>query len=218
MKKALLLFGSLFFALSSQAQYIDSVSVSPVNPNTGTPVTVYVYGYFSSLTTLVSVNHSVNGNVIQVDVERCLGMATAIDNTKDSAAIGLLPAGTYSVNAYLHTASFNMNTGACDTSTVTDSANVVFTVSQTTGIHATASLSSASIYFNANEKCVVVSLPESAQACKVSVFDLSGRAIEPRSAQRSGRTIRIRMETPPGLYLVKLDDGQSAVVKKMVVQ
>lgn len=204
--------------MQGPAQTIDSVGIIPLAPVTATPVKVVVYGYFTSLTSFISTNaYYLGGNVYQVDVQRCQGMATAIDYTRDTVTLGLLPAGVYSVSATMYSAGQDVN-GNCPALSATGNGSSTFTVMQSTATGSWPDPATATVFYSTSEKHIVVLLPEEVDGCWYTLVDASGRALQTKFIQRSGKSTCIGTDAPPGLYLVKLDDGRKSVVRKIVIR
>ena len=200
--------------LAGSAQTIDSVRISPTAPTTAIPVMVHVYGFFTSLTSPGSVTQSyLGGNVYQVNVHRCQGMALALDYTHDSISLGILSAGSYTAMATMYSAMAD-SSGNCQILSPTGNGSTTFSVTQSSGIKDVRS-ETVSIRYNTNEKSIHIDLPPALASCKFSLLDLSGRTLMERLIETKASVIRT--DVPAGLYLVKLYECPAPIVKKMVI-
>jgi len=215
MKKIILSF-CLLLVIGAKAQVIDSVKVDPATPITSTPVNVYIYTYFTTLTSFVSVNtYTLSGNVFQVDLVRCQGPLTALDYPKDTVAFGLLPAGTYTVLVNLFTAQYDMQTGQCSTAVLSDSGSATFTVLPSMGI-TKGDVTGASVYYSQMEESVIITSPHPMRSCKFTLLDISGKVVM-QEIIGEGKSTRVKTAVPPGLYFISLDDGKARLIKKVAI-
>ncbi len=99
--KSILLTLFLFILVNSNlhAQWIQSLTVIPVNPTPTDTITVLASCIFPSANcNLHSQYMSVNGNNINAGALHCLGAATVICNYTDTFKIDPLPSGNYTFN------------------------------------------------------------------------------------------------------------------------
>jgi len=95
--KVLLTMVAIAVCQFANGQWIDSFTVTPLNPTTNDTITVLANVSFpSGSCPLDSKNFVVNGQQIVASALHCLGAATFICSTTDTFKIAPLPAGNYS--------------------------------------------------------------------------------------------------------------------------
>jgi hypothetical protein len=123
----LFIISSGLHAQTTCCPYINSVTVIPVNPPGGDSVYVELDVTTPTMGTVVSINHSVNGFVIDVDGCYSGGMIPTLQNHVNIINLGILPNGNYQLH-------FNARYSSSDqTCTPIDSTNysITFTVGST---------------------------------------------------------------------------------------
>jgi hypothetical protein len=172
MKKILLLTSIACLTSSmTQAQWINSITYSPLNPTTADTITFYVSLSFPSGSCHYR-TQGLNQNGIFIDAYalHCLGMLTYICNHTDTFQVGPLPAGNYTFR-------FRLDAGwlpfPCTPSLPTAIDSVSFSVSAVTGI---LNVPSASFQVQVvNEKLIVYT--DSKNRCQIELYDMAGKRL-----------------------------------------
>jgi len=207
---------TLFFALSAftgiQAQHIDSMVVSPANPTTADPLSIYIYHFFPNSNCEGTAQWSQNGNMIYGNALHCQGMLSAICYDTDTITLPPQPVGTYIV---IFTLDAGFGGPPCSPPFVSnDTDTLIFTVGPTSVpeiANAQFSLSPNPSDGNLQLKGVT---PGS--DTRLRIFANDGRLLREYAVRNENETFDTAL--PPGLYLAELSsDGQRAGTRKLLI-
>jgi uncharacterized protein YozE (UPF0346 family) len=201
----------LLLNAKSNAQFINNMSIYPVNPTTNDSVYLIASSYFQSGTcNQKTLNYSIINEYIDCDALHCVGMLTYICYDEDTFSVGKLPAGNY-IYRYTVNAGFGFN--PCTPGIVpgpTDSLS--FTVTSTSGIdnHIFPELvvgpNPCSDFIEI--KCY------SNEEKQVSIIDMTGKICQ--SENLSGNHIRINTNNiTSGLYFLRVQSQSTIYQSKL---
>ncbi|MEN9331994.1 MAG: hypothetical protein RLZZ94_1084 [Bacteroidota bacterium] len=201
----------LLLNAKSNAQFINNMSIYPVNPTTNDSVYLIASSYFQSGTcNQKTLNYSIINEYIDCDALHCVGMLTYICYDEDTFSVGKLPAGNY-IYRYTVNAGFGFN--PCTPGIVpgpTDSLS--FTVTSTSGIdnHIFPELvvgpNPCSDFIEI--KCY------SNEEKQVSIIDMTGKICQ--SENLSGNHIRINTNNiTSGLYILRVQSQSTIYQSKL---
>lgn len=213
MKRSLLLLTLCCTTSSLFSQWIDNIYISPANPTSATPVTIYADISFSSGSCFEkTVQHSLVGNTVYAFALHCIGPLAFICSHTDTFQVGLLPAGNYSFV-------FHVNAGAapspCTPGIVpgpTDS--LQFTVAAVTGINDTEHTGSFKI--SPNPATDFIKLPALAVNAEVYIYSLIGEVVRILKAESLTGNYFIG-DLPNGLYLFRIIGGEEIQQQKILI-
>lgn len=175
MKQVIILFILLSTTLC-KAQFIHSLSISPVNPTSADSVRLIAQCSFTSgACNQHTKGFALAGNMINAWAVHCVGVLAVICPHTDTINLGLLPAGTYA-------ATFQLDQGGgpvpCTPGIVPGpSSNLTFVVSTATSIRELSSKNNRlTLRANPVGEVLQVQFPE-ADNTPVEVFDMMGRRL-----------------------------------------
>lgn len=215
MKKIYAFLTAVLAASGLYAQQIDSLVISPANPTSATPVTIYPYLTFSYGTCDYGGSvGSVNGSQVDISSYHCMGMLSVICNDIDTVSLGLLAPGTYIARCIL---SGGYGIPNCSPAFLPfDTLQVSFTVTLPTDVpdrdfgRFTVSPNPAS---GGN---ITIERPSAGEQDVMVLYTADGRLLQRTMLTRQKESISLSVA--PGLYFVSIErNGTTAAMQKLIV-
>lgn len=211
MKKILFIL-FLFQFSGAQAQWINSLSVSPANPTTNDLVYVFAECDFTAGSCdQHTQGHSINGSNISAWALHCVGMLTFICPYTDTFSLGMLAAGTYIFT-------FQLDQGGlpspCSPGIVPGpSSTFTFTVSTTTAVSEQHSSDGIFSFFPnpVDDKISVRSRAN--QNALVRIFNVSGKKILEQNIA-GGEADIYTGDLTPGIYFLESGNYHFKFIKR----
>lgn len=206
MKHKILLVLLVFTITTSQAQWIQSLTISPQNPTSNDTIRVYADCMFPSAScNQHTQGFQVNGNVIDAYALHCLGVLTMICSDIDTFLIPPQPAGNY-------TFVFNLSMGQlpspCTPGVVPDQIDSIsFVVSPLTGTGEY--ISSDEIVISPNPTADYFSVSSTSAGifpAELKIISVDGKAAGSYYVEKNNFTTDIK-HLPSGYYLVQLNSA-----------
>ncbi|NNF01869.1 MAG: T9SS type A sorting domain-containing protein [Bacteroidia bacterium] len=207
MKQILLLFFSFCIVSFTNAQDIQSLTISPSNPTTSDPITVTAVVDNFPWGNCDASSHSFTQNVWRIDGQAYhqLGGLAVICSSTDYFPIGTYAAGTY---WYVHTVT--SSSGGMDVD------SVQFTVTTTTGIDDHSGMHIANVYPQpASDRLFIDILDNGINNSLFELLDASGRLI--LSEQINSSTIIHVGELSRGLYFYRVGNAAQHQMGKLIL-
>lgn len=211
MKKILLFLFVLGYA-GAQAQWIDSIYVSPANPIDLDSIYIYADCSFTAGSCdQHTQSHSINGSNISATALHCVGMLTFICPYTDTFSLGTLPAGVYIFTFHLDegllpspcTPGFNPGPTTAFT----------FSVSTATSVQAQHSIDGMiSFYPNPVESKITITNKVREQM-PVRIFDMTGNIILEKILTEEKEELYVA-ELKPGIYFLEHGSRHFKFVKQ----
>jgi hypothetical protein len=216
MKKSILFVPTMIATVSSFAQQIDSLVFVPANPTTTDTVIMYVYGTYPNSSCTGTATAVVSGTTITGVAFHCQGMLTAICNDVDTVQLGVLAAGTYTVNVSL-SAGFGTFPNCSPPIVPNDNIQTTLTVLTPTGI-ATPARPVFSLAPNPSSGEFIITDEFIQQDDELLMYSVDGRLVKRFSLQTSRTVINATLSS--GIYFVVLRHGdlQSEPQKLIISQ
>jgi len=213
MKNGLLIFLLIFWQLSSTAQTIQNISISPTFPGPTDSVKVIVDLVFTSGSCdLQFENHTVSNDSIKINLFHCPGALTVICNTTDSINLGLLPPGTYYTEVTVHTSSWS-SPDPCSVFNPIDSGEIQVTILPGSEISEFPT-GKAFIYFDLKSQDLV--LEGNFNSVKqITLYNSFGQIVLKREFDHSNR-ISVP-ELSKGIYLYQLKSSDKKIVSGKIL-
>jgi hypothetical protein len=200
MSRKLLLIVFLLWQFSLQGQTIQNVYTTPTYPSVLDSVKVFADLQFSSGGCDVQYTvQAINNDSIRVDLFHCPGALTVICYTTDSVNLGLLQAGTYIAQVFVHTASpFTID--PCSEFSPVDSSSFSITVLPGSGI-TKRTMDKTQVYYQASSNELFLENAPS-RSTRIFLFNTIGELALEQEFNSSGRIVL--PELSEGVYLYRL--------------
>ncbi len=209
--KKIPLFLLIFIFSGAQAQWIDSINVSPANPTTSDSVFVYTdFSFGSGSCDQHTQGFNIAGNNIGAWALHCVGGFTFICSYTDTFSLGTLPAGTYSFTFQLEAGGLP---SPCTPGIVSGpSATFTFTVSTTISVNEHSADGMFSFFPNpAGDKITIINKTQGQTL--VRIFDVAGKIILEKNLSAGSSEVYVD-ELKPGIYFLENRNARFNFVKR----
>lgn len=193
-------FLSLCFIAESQCcPYINSIEIIPASPTTTDNIKVVTTVTTPNQGAFIYSTHTVNGNTI--DIEACYysGLLTSPQTFYDTLNIGLLSAGTYTVDLTAYQ-SFDTICNYTDTNTSVMNFTVIDQISEISSINNNI----GQLYPNPSSGPFTIELPDGVIATNLCIQSITGEVVH-----QGVFTNELSVNLEPGIYLVQLFHNQT---------
>lgn len=193
--------GISFFAhhaCAQQGSMIDSLKIIPANPTVNDEIQLVAFTTFPTTgCDLTFQSVIVEGNYISVTLEFTLGDLTAICNSIDTLQVGMLPAGTYELNAILMVHPLEA---------IFDTGTIEFTVENALNTGETTPLRGLDIFPNPCTDEFQIKTPPGFEVSSVEIISAAGSRVA-MQVYNPGQTIDMS-GLRSGVYLVVMTDAE----------
>ena len=195
------LFSFSFTANSQCCPYINNIEIIPANPTTTDNVKIVTTVTTPNQGMFIHSSHSLNGNTINVEACYYSGLLTATQTFYDTLNIGVLSAGSYTVDFVAYQASDTI----CNyTDSMTTNSN--FIVTEETNTITPISNNIGCIYPNPSNGTFKIDLPEKSNPSHILIHSISGKI-----AHRGIFKEEMSLSLEPGTYFIELFENESVI-------
>lgn len=193
------------------SQNITQIRTFPSNPTTIDSVFLIADLQFnSSGCDLDTKSHQINGTSIVASTHHCVGIATAICNTTDTFALGILNAGSYNVI-------LNLTSGGspapCTPGIIADDIDTLsFTVTPSLGLEDNV-LPSFGVYPNPAKDFITLSDAYQQVVKSLKIFTLTGALVFESNTPKERIDVS---KLPPGVYYIELYHNKGILTENFI--